>query len=68
MTGGHYFRAMDSNALSKIFETINQLEKTDFQDDNFREYNELAFPLIAMALFLLLAGIILDKYYFIQIP
>ena len=67
-TGGQYFRARDPKALSQIFETINQLEKTDFNDDSFREYNELAFPLIKAALILLLAGIFLDRYYFVQIP
>jgi len=68
ITGGQYFRAMDPNALSNIFETINMLEKTGFDDDNLMEYNELAFPLIKLALLLLLAGIILDRYYFVQIP
>ena len=67
-TGGQYFRAADSQALPRIFQTIDQLEKTEFEDDNFKEYNELAFPLIAAALILLAAGIFLDKYYFIQIP
>lgn len=67
-TGGQYFRALDAKALAQIFDTIDQLEKTEFDDDNFKEYNELAFPLIAMALVLLAAGIIFDRYYFLQIP
>jgi len=67
-TGGQYFRANDPEALSQIFETINKLEKTEFIDDNFREYNELAFLLIKVALFALMAGIFIDKYYFVQIP
>ena len=67
-TGGQYFRARDTEALSQIFETINRLEKTEFDDDNFREYNELAYPLIKAALLLLLTGIFLDRYYYIQIP
>jgi Ca-activated chloride channel family protein len=67
-TGGQYYRALDSKELTQIFETINQLEKTEFSDDNFKEYNELAFPLIALAVLLLLAGIVLDKYLFVQIP
>ena len=67
-TGGQYFRAMDSKAMAKIFDTIDELEKTEFDDDNFKEYNELAFLLIALALMLLTAGIILDRYYFLQIP
>ena len=67
-TGGQYFRAMDSKAMAKIFDTIDELEKTEFDDDNFKEYNELAFLLVALALVLLVAGIILDRYYFLQIP
>ncbi|MCL2111637.1 MAG: VWA domain-containing protein [Clostridiales bacterium] len=68
MTGGQYFRATDESALSQIFRTIDQLEKTEFDDDGFREYNELAFPLILAALVLLLAGIFFDRYFFVQIP
>ena len=67
-TGGQYFRARDPRTLSQVFETINQLEKTEFNDDNYREYNELAFPFIKAALILLLAGIFLDRYCFVQIP
>jgi Ca-activated chloride channel family protein len=67
-TGGQYYRAMDSKELTKIFDTINKLEKTEFDDDNFIEYAELAFPLIALALLFFLAGIFLDRYYFVQIP
>jgi Ca-activated chloride channel family protein len=68
ITGGQYFRAADNLALSQVFEIINRLERTEFPDDHFREYNELAYPLIIWALVLLLAGIILDKYCFVQIP
>jgi len=68
MTGGQYFRAMDSQALGQVFDAINRLEKSDFNDDNFKEYNELAFPFMIAALVLLTAGIILGKYCFIHIP
>ena len=67
-TGGKYYRAMDPKALEQVFATINELEKTVFNDDNYREYNELAFPFIMIALVLLALGIILDKYIFVQIP
>ena len=68
VTGAQYFRAADPKTLENVFDIINRLEKTEFNDDSFREYTELAFPLIAAALVLLAAGIIFDKYYFIQIP
>ena len=67
-TGGQYYRAADPKALEQIFDTIDQLEKTKFEDYHYREYKELAFPMIQAALILLAAGVFLDKYYFIQIP
>jgi len=67
-TEGKYYRAMDASALEQIFATINELEKTTFDDDNFRDYKELAYPLVMAALLLLLLGIIVDRYIFIQIP
>ena len=59
---------MDAKALEQVFDTINKLEKTEFDDDNYKEYNELAFPVIIAALVLVMAGIILDKFCFVQIP
>jgi len=67
-TGGQYYRAMDSKALSQIFSNINELEKTEFEQDFFVDYTELAYYLIKIGLVLLLLGIFLDRYYFIRIP
>lgn len=67
-TNGKYYRAKDPGALSKVFEDINQLEKTEFEKDDFKQYIELAFFLIVIALILLVIGIFLDRYYFIRIP
>ena len=67
-TGGQYYRARDPQALEQVFATINELERTAFNDENYREYKELAYPFIMIALLLLTAGIILDKYIFVQIP
>jgi Ca-activated chloride channel family protein len=67
-TEGQYYRAKDTQALSQIFSDINQLEKSSFEKDHFKQYHELAFYLIKIALGLLLVGIFFDRYYFIQIP
>jgi Ca-activated chloride channel family protein len=67
-TGGQYYRAKDPQTLAQIFSTIDKLEKSKFQQDNFMQYHELAFILIGIGLLLLLAGIFIDKYYFVQIP
>lgn len=67
-TGGQYYRAKDPKALSDIFSAINKLEKSEFEQDDFKQYTELAFILIKIALVLLTVGIFLDRYYFVQIP
>jgi len=68
MTNGKYYRAKDPGALSKVFEDINQLEKTEFEEDDFKQYIELAYFLIVIALALLVIGIFFDRYHFIRIP
>lgn len=68
ITGGQYFRAKDASGLQQIFDNINQLEKTEFNRDNFRQYTELAFDLIKAAMVLLLLGIFFDRFYYVQIP
>ncbi len=67
-TDGQYYRAKDPKALSDIFSSINKLEKSEFEQDDFMQYTELAFILIKIALGLLTLGIFLDRYYFVQIP
>ena len=46
-TGGRYFRARDSEALSRIFRQIDQLEKTPIQVTRYTKYEEATRPLVA---------------------
>lgn len=39
-TGGAYFRAEDEQALGKIYEQIDQLEKTEITTDSYVEYDD----------------------------
>jgi Ca-activated chloride channel family protein len=39
-TGGRYFRATDAEALSRIFQQIDQLEKTPVEITRFTQHNE----------------------------
>ena len=60
-TGGRYFRAKDSEALSRIFNQIDGLEKTPIQVSRYVRYDELTKPFVlaglaALALELLLSG------------
>jgi Ca-activated chloride channel family protein len=45
LTGGRYFRAMDSESLAAIYEEIDQLERTEIDVENFTQYTE-RFPLL----------------------
>ena len=67
-TGGHYFRAADTEGLQKIYHTIDQLEKSDAKVKTFSQYNELYIYLLAPALFLLGAWIVLRNTRFLIIP
>ncbi|MDH5284249.1 MAG: VWA domain-containing protein [Gemmatimonadota bacterium] len=60
-TGGRYFRAKDNEALTRIFQQIDALEKTPIQITRFVKYEEigkpaLLFGLLALALELLLSA------------
>lgn len=43
ITGGRFFRSQDTQSMAKIYETINQLEKTEVKVKEYRSYDEL-FP------------------------
>lgn len=67
-TGGKYFRAKDKETLEHIFEDIDQLEKSSFDQNHFRKFDELAFGFIKIGLVFIMLGMFFDKYYYIQIP
>lgn len=41
-SGGKYFRATDTDSLKKIYEAIDQLEKTRVEEKQYTDYRELA--------------------------
>jgi Ca-activated chloride channel family protein len=70
-TDGKYFRATDTDSLTKIYEEIDRLEKTKVQADHFVDYRELAVqsfrvggftipPLLLIAFVLLGARVVLQ--------
>ena len=52
-TGGQYFRATDPEGLARVFETIDELEKTEIESQVRVLYSEL-FPLTLFPALLLL--------------
>jgi Ca-activated chloride channel family protein len=48
-TGGEFFRATDPESLRRIFERIDELEKTEIKLATYRRYRELFAPVLAGA-------------------
>ncbi len=71
-TGGKYFRATDTDSLEKIYDEIDQLEKTEVESRHYVDYRELAVqpyrtssvtipPLLLIALILIVARVLLEQ-------
>jgi Ca-activated chloride channel family protein len=79
MTGGAYFRATDSNSLEDVYAAIDQLERTDIEQQRFTEYEELALgsvrlgrvvvpPLLTVVFVLLAVELLLANTRFRSLP
>jgi Ca-activated chloride channel family protein len=67
-TGGRYFRAKDSEALSRIFRQIDVLEKTPIQVTRYTQYNEATRPLILLAMAALGLELLLSTTLVVRVP
>jgi len=68
MTGGKYFRAQNTAGLRKIYDEIDQLEKTDVEVKKYQRYRELYAWLILAGIVLLLFEIILGNTVWRKLP
>jgi Ca-activated chloride channel family protein len=67
-TGGRYFRAKDSEALSRIFRQIDELEKTPIQVTRYTRYDETTRPLILLALGALALELLVATTIVVRVP
>src|SRR6476660_7200599 len=67
-TGGRYFRARDSEALSRIFRQIDQLEKTPIQVTRYTKYEEATRPLLLLGLTALALELLLGGTLVVRVP
>ena len=67
-TGGRYFRAKDSEALSRIFRQIDALEKTPIQVTRYTRYDETTRPLILLGLAALGLELLLASTLVVRVP
>jgi Ca-activated chloride channel family protein len=68
LTGGLYFRAEDEAGLQEIYDTINELERSQVEVRTFTRYTELAIWFILPAALLLALEILLRRTIFRKIP
>jgi len=67
-TGGVYFRATDADALRNVYAQIDELERTELEEDRYREYNELFPWAVALGLALAALGWLLAGTVFRRLP
>ena len=68
ITGGKYFRAENADALTKIYEEIDQLEKSEVHVTDYVSYEELFMGWLIWALVLLVAELILGRVVLSRLP
>lgn len=67
-TGGRYFRAKDSEALARIFQQIDGLEKTPIQVTRYVKYDEVSKPLVLAGLIFLALELLLGATVIVRTP
>ncbi|RYD41204.1 MAG: VWA domain-containing protein [Verrucomicrobiaceae bacterium] len=67
-TGGQYFRATDTGSLEKIYDSINQLEKTTRKLKKYQQYDELFLWFLVPGLGLMLLELVLAQTRFRRLP
>jgi Ca-activated chloride channel family protein len=68
LTGGLYFRAEDTAGLEEIYDTINELERSQVEVRTFTRYTELAVWFMVPALLLLIFEVLLRRTVLRKIP
>lgn len=67
-TGGKFYRATNENALKKIFNDIDSLEKTKIDVNKYTNYTEQFPPYLIAALLLYLSALLLGKSWLRRVP
>lgn len=67
-TGGQYFRATDTESLIKIYQQIDQLEKSSIESRGYKEYEPLYGYVLALAFVIWLLAIMIKELWLKRIP
>lgn len=63
LTGGEYFRATDTDELERIYEVIDELERSEVEELIYTDYEDLYSKFLWGAFALLFSSFILDRLY-----
>lgn len=64
MTGGEYFRAVNTSRLQEIYNQIDKLERTEIEEVIYTDHQDLYLRFLLPALGLLILGVVCDKVLF----
>ncbi len=67
-TGGEYFHAADKASLRKIYNSIDQLEKSKIKSTYYNRYTDVFYPWIITGLIALFLELVLRYTYFRKFP
>jgi Ca-activated chloride channel family protein len=67
-TGGRYFRATDAEALSRIFQQIDQLEKTPVEVTRYARFEERVRPWLVAGLLALAVELVVGATWVVRVP
>lgn len=67
-TGGEYFRAVDNEALKRIYARIDEMEKSEVQITHYTSYEELYFGWLLLGLLLLALEFVMERIVLNRIP
>ncbi|XGC79933.1 VWA domain-containing protein [Bdellovibrio bacteriovorus] len=67
-TGGKFYRATNEGALQKVFNDIDNLEKTKIDVNKFTNYTEQFPPYLVIAIVLYLTGVLLGRSWLRRVP
>lgn len=68
LTGGKYYRANNESELAKIYDIINELEKTEFAPSSTVSRTDYFQPVLLLALLCAALGLALEKLFLIKVP
>lgn len=67
-TGGQYFHAADNNALKKVYESINQLEKSKIEVTTYNRFTDEYLPFLLLGIICIIVELILRLTLFKKFP